>query len=202
MVKKNGIIGLADTLSEWASIFCSFFPAVWLYSKLPGEYAALISAAIFVPSLGRIAQKYFDTRMRFSAEIWTDRMVVGDTDSGRPPALEYFIRRTSPSFFRQPLVHIFRSPAWKVVIGRIDLVTGSVSVTRKSVAAVAAADNLRREAGSNEVVSEAGSRHLAEFREYLIKKKSIDQLSQYEEDQYEVIEAAIRSGVKIKGLTV
>lgn len=198
-MQKGRVIQQADTFFQWAVFFGSVLISVWLYNKLPQDYAGLISAAVLVPSLGKVAQKYFDTRMRFSAEIWTNRIIVGDTDSGRLAGLEFFIRRVSPSFFRQPLVHMFRPAAWKVVVGRIDQRTGSVSVTSKAIEAIAKADWLRREAGSNEVVADIAMQHLQDLFRYLSDKGD---LNQEEIDQLATIRAAVVSRVKDQHGTV
>ena len=198
MSKAKKIIGFADTAGEWASMVLPVLLICWIYGLLPPAFAATGSAFLTTVALAPFIKQYLDNKMRFSAEIWTDRVVIGETDSGRLPKIEYFLRRDYPSFFRQPVQHLFRGGKWTITVGKINMITGSVSVTKKAVSAIAKSDWLRDEAGTNEVISETGREHLsALFSSLSARRDAGDFLSQDDLDRLETIEAAIRTGINI-----
>lgn len=131
---------------------------------------------------GAIASAYVAKLARYRLDRWKNPIVM-ETESGRPPHYEVILRKEAPSIISTPSSHIFLP--WWVVVGWVDKMTGSVSVTRSTIAEVKQFDKLRHEMGTNETVSRQVNSHLFFVRERLNDAK--DELQQHDLDILETI---------------
>jgi len=98
------------------------------------------------------------------------------------------LRKEAPSIILTPASNIFLP--WWVVIGWVDKTTGSVSVTRSTIAEVKQFDKLRHEMGTNETVSRQVNSHLFFVKERLNDTK--DELDQHSTDILETINRVVK----------
>lgn len=191
--RKVDMVSEKVSIKEWGGIvlFIVVYAIIERYclSGAVKENASTIISFIALGAVGAYRLKF----TRYSAKVWIG-MIIQETDSGRDPHFEYFIRRCRPSFWLSPLSHIFKP--WLITVGKISG-TGSVSVTLKQVKHVLLYDKIRWECGTNEVISGKAAQHLRLLHAELDCKGSLDEK---EKDRLATINAALKAGVKIEGL--
>ena len=183
-----------DTIYEWigiAGIGCTF---ISVYNALPPSWQGQVLGAGGAAVISFMAPIYLSKWFRFSARIWTDRMIIQETDSGRLPHFEFFLRRERPSFLEHPIKHIFLP--WRIVVGRVNMVTGSISITRKFVKHIVRTDYLRWECGTNEIIKGKAAKHIVKEEERILK--CVTNLNQKDSDLLDTINALHTTGVKLK----
>ena len=149
------------TFLEWAAFLALGYLVYCAYLTLPVNWQNQVFGAGGAALAGMIAPLYVQKWVRFRAKIWTDRTVIQETDSGRPPHFEVFLSRKRPLFWRSPICHLVMP--WIVRIGRVNSKTGSISVTDRFTRHIAKTDPLRWNCGTNEQIKGEAAQHIMDL---------------------------------------
>jgi hypothetical protein len=146
-----------SAVTGWGLITGTVYGASVLSTVAAGQWGGGAALAIIGTVVAGCAKGYQVKFSRFTANVWGGRGVIQANDNG-PAHYEVLLSRSKPSCIWEPLKHLFRP--WAARIGKIDAVTGSISVTSRPISEVGKKDSARWELGTNERLTGSAAAHV------------------------------------------
>lgn len=188
MRSVNIIIGFCN----WTLMFVAGFTVIIVEKNLADGFIKsnllLIVGSVVLTSV----LQYIARTQRANAKIYHGGIRKHDPDSGRLPHYEVILRRNKPNLLVNP---------WRIFypmtcdLGKVEVPTGSVSVTPKRMMWLAKTDGVCWNLGSYESLTGDAARRLDEFKNHL---DQLETRSTEETDQLETVNKLLAYGMKLE----
>lgn len=148
------------TLWQWGLIFALCFWGGTLSTLLNPDNVVVQ----FLSGLGTVVclaagTAYITKYLRYGAQRWKgEGMILRDFDSGAKQVARIYLRRERPSFLLTPLSHVFLK--WVFIVGEVDMLTGSVSISKVFVSVLIGDERKCRQVGTRDCIYGAAAQHV------------------------------------------